>query len=173
MSSGARDGLAGMTDTTARPAVDAGATATAIVDANAYLVLATADPDGRPWSSPVWFAHAGDSERTEFFWISAPDVQHSRNIATRPEVGIVVFDSHARIGTGQAAYFAATAAQVVDAADLERGLEVFTRRSRAHGGRAWTAADVTGESGMRFYRAIAQQRWVLAKDGKPDHRIPA
>jgi Pyridoxamine 5'-phosphate oxidase len=32
-------------------------TARAIIDANLYLVLATADGTGRPWSSPVYFAH--------------------------------------------------------------------------------------------------------------------
>jgi hypothetical protein len=32
-------------------------TTRAIVDANPYLVLATADGTGRPWSSPVYFAH--------------------------------------------------------------------------------------------------------------------
>ena len=61
-----------------------------IIEGNRYLVLATADAAGWPWSSPVYFAHIGFSE---FFWISSPDVTHSRNIAVRPEVGIVVFDS--------------------------------------------------------------------------------
>jgi nitroimidazol reductase NimA-like FMN-containing flavoprotein (pyridoxamine 5'-phosphate oxidase superfamily) len=61
-----------------------------IIEASSYLVLATADTAGRPWSTPLYFAHIGF---TEFFWVSSPDVTHSRNIAVRPEVGIVVFDS--------------------------------------------------------------------------------
>ncbi|MFJ9153308.1 pyridoxamine 5'-phosphate oxidase family protein [Streptomyces sp. NPDC102270] len=32
-------------------------TAREMVDAALYLVLATADADGRPWSSPAYFAH--------------------------------------------------------------------------------------------------------------------
>jgi predicted pyridoxine 5'-phosphate oxidase superfamily flavin-nucleotide-binding protein len=63
-----------------------------IIEASRYLVLATADAAGRPWSSPVYFAHIGF---TEFFWVSSPDVTHSRNIAVRPEVGIAIFDSQA------------------------------------------------------------------------------
>ena len=35
-----------------------------IIEANCYLVLATADAAGRPWSSPVYFAHMGF---TDFF----------------------------------------------------------------------------------------------------------
>jgi nitroimidazol reductase NimA-like FMN-containing flavoprotein (pyridoxamine 5'-phosphate oxidase superfamily) len=55
----------------------------AIVDANRYMTLATADEDGRPWASPVWFATI---DRRELFWVSRPDARHSRNIAERPEL---------------------------------------------------------------------------------------
>ena len=30
-----------------------------IIDAARYMVLATADEDGLPWASPVWFAPDG------------------------------------------------------------------------------------------------------------------
>ncbi len=33
-----------------------------IIEASRYLVLATADAAGRPWSSPVYFAHVGYAE---------------------------------------------------------------------------------------------------------------
>jgi predicted pyridoxine 5'-phosphate oxidase superfamily flavin-nucleotide-binding protein len=36
--------------------------ARSIVDSNRYMTLATADESGRPWASPVWFAHAGYTE---------------------------------------------------------------------------------------------------------------
>ena len=58
-------------------------TARDMIEASRYLVLATADATGRPWSSPVYFAHIGF---TEFYWVSSPEVTHSRNIAVRPEV---------------------------------------------------------------------------------------
>lgn len=144
-------------------------TARGIIDAQLYLVLATADSAGRPWSSPVYFAPAGPAE---FFWVSAPDVTHSRNIAVRPEVGIVVFDSRAAIGTGQGVYMSAVAELVVAEGEVERGIDVFSRRSLTHGGVAWSAADVRGDTGMRLYRAVADAHWMLAKDGRPDHRVP-
>jgi nitroimidazol reductase NimA-like FMN-containing flavoprotein (pyridoxamine 5'-phosphate oxidase superfamily) len=144
-------------------------TARAIIDASLYLVLATADSTGRPWSSPVYFAHDGYAE---FLWVSAPDAAHSRNIAARPQIGIVIFDSHAPIGTGQGVYMSAVAAQA-GGDDLMRGIETFSRRSLAHGGAEWTVKHVQAESGLRLYRATAESYWILAKDGRPDHRIPA
>lgn len=138
-----------------------------IIEANRYLVLATADATGRPWSSPVYFAHIGC---TEFFWVSAPDVTHSRNIAVRPEVGIVIFDSQAAIRTGQGVYMCAVAELVADG-ETGPGLGVFSRRSVAHGGTEWTAEDVRPGAGLRLYRATAESYSILAKDGRPDHRI--
>ncbi|WP_210586193.1 pyridoxamine 5'-phosphate oxidase family protein [Streptomyces sp. GESEQ-35] len=147
---------------------EAAALARRIIDANRYLVLSTADATGRPWGSPVYFAHI---DSTEFFWVSSPDVTHSRNIAVRPEVGIVVFDSQVEIGTGQGVYLPAVA-ELVDGAASARGIEAFSRRSVAHGGREWTGEDVRPGGGIRLYRATADSHWMLAKDGRPDHRIP-
>lgn len=67
----------------------------AIVDANSYMTLATADEQGLPWASPVWCATA---DCREFLWVSSPQARHSRNIAVRPELAIVIFDSHQRPG---------------------------------------------------------------------------
>jgi hypothetical protein len=139
-----------------------------IIEASRYLVLATADAARRPWSTPVYFAHIGF---TEFFWVSSPDATHSRNVAVRPEVGIVVFDSQAAIGAGQGVYVSATA-ELLDSNETARGIEAFSRRSVAHGAREWTSQDVRPGAGLRLYRAAAGSHSILAKDGRPDHRIP-
>jgi nitroimidazol reductase NimA-like FMN-containing flavoprotein (pyridoxamine 5'-phosphate oxidase superfamily) len=49
-----------------------------LIEASRYLVLATADATGRPWSSPVYFGHI---DVAEFSWVSSPDVTHSRRRA--------------------------------------------------------------------------------------------
>src|SRR5215216_3981747 len=62
-----------------------GALARSIVDSNLYLTLATADAEGRPWASPVWFAHEG---YRDFLWVSRPEARHSRNIKFRPKAAL-------------------------------------------------------------------------------------
>ena len=143
-------------------------TARDLIEASRYLVLATADAWGRPWSSPVYFAHIGF---TEFFWVSSPEVTHSRNIAIRPEVSIVIFDSRAPIGTGQGVYVSAIA-ELLEDGETARGIEAFSRRSVSHGGPEWTSEDVRSGAGLRLYRATAGSHSMLAKDGQPDHRVP-
>jgi hypothetical protein len=148
-----------------------GAVAREIIETNLYMVLATADETGRPWASPVYFANAGYAE---FFWVSSPDATHSRNVAQRPDVGIVIFDSRVPISTGQGVYMTAIA-EAVAPDGIERGIDVFSRRSLAHGGRAWSPADLQteGETAIRLYRATATGHTILAGDSRPDHRIPA
>jgi nitroimidazol reductase NimA-like FMN-containing flavoprotein (pyridoxamine 5'-phosphate oxidase superfamily) len=138
-----------------------------IIEASRYLVLGTADATGRPWSSPLYFAHIGFAE---FFWVSAPDATHSRNLAVRPEVSIVVFDSQAAIGAGQGVYMSG-AARLLSDGETARGIEAFSRRSVLHGGREWTSQDVRSGAGLRLYQATADSHWLLARDGGPDHRI--
>ena len=70
-----------------------------IIDSNLYMTLGTADEAGRPWVSPVYYATA---EYGEFFWVSSPEATHSLNLAARPQLAIVIFDSRAPVGTGEA-----------------------------------------------------------------------
>jgi hypothetical protein len=86
-------------------------------------------------------------------------------------VGILVFDSQVAIGAGQGVYMSAVAKRLEDG-ETARGIEAFSRRSVAHGGPEWTSEDVRPGAGLRLYRATADSHWILAKDGRPDHRIP-
>lgn len=142
------------------------AMARAIVDSNSYMTLGTADADGLPWASPVWYAPAS---YREFFWVSKPGARHSHNITVRPEVGIVIFDSTVPISTGKAVYMAARAAQVTTADEIERGMSIFSRRSLEQGGREWTPDDVGATARLRLYRATASEQFVLSPE---DERLP-
>jgi pyridoxamine 5'-phosphate oxidase-like protein len=136
---------------------DPAAIARAIIDANLYMVVGTADTTGLPWVSPVYYAPAG---YRELLWLSSPDARHSRNIQTRPEVGIVIFDSSVPINTGQGVYMSAAAKQLDDS-DVADGIELFSQRSVRHGGPPFTASDVREPSRLRLYRATALDHYVL------------
>ena len=140
--------------------------ARAIIDGNRYMVLGTAQEGGRPWVSPVYYAPSGYSE---LHWVSSPEAQHSRNLAARSELSIVVFDSQAPVGEGQDVYMSAVAGQVTGA-DLERGIEIFSRVSVSHGAMPWTPQDVQPPAALRLYRARVSAHWVLDPELRPDQR---
>ena len=119
-----------------------------LLTANDYLTLGTADATGRPWTTPVCFRAA---DEREYFWLSATEAEHSRNIAVRPDVSLVVFDSTVPLYHGRAVY-AAGAASIVPDEDLDRALSVYTGFERAR---------VSGDSPYRLYRVAATEVWVL------------
>lgn len=140
-------------------------TARRIIDSNSYLTLATADAHGKPWASPVWFAC---DNYIDFIWISRQTTRHSVNISERPQVGLVIFDSTAPIGSGQGVYVEAFAEKVPES-DLESALAIFSAASVAEGGGHWQLTTITGAAEFRLYRAEASAHFLL--DDR-DSRIP-
>jgi predicted pyridoxine 5'-phosphate oxidase superfamily flavin-nucleotide-binding protein len=132
-----------------------------LIKASRYMVLATADADGVPWVSPVWFA---TEDEQVFYWISDPNARHSRNIAARPEIAIVIFDSTVTPGDAKAVYMEARAEQCGT-----DGFAVFARESEAQGLWVTGAEDVVAPAKHRLYRAVATEQTML---GPGDERIP-
>jgi nitroimidazol reductase NimA-like FMN-containing flavoprotein (pyridoxamine 5'-phosphate oxidase superfamily) len=132
--------------------------ARSIIDSNRYMTLATADETGLPWVSPVWYAPA---LYREFFWVSRPQARHSRNLATRPQLAIVIFDSH-HPGGWHAVYMSAVAEELVGV-DVDEGIEIFSRTSEAQELRAWTREDVRPPARHRLYRATASEHFVSTR----------
>src|ERR1700754_7813 len=144
--------------------MDAVSHALTLLAENRYVVLATADADGNPWATPVWFAHDG---LDRLVWVSWPGAQHSLNIAARPDVALTVFDSGATPGDGAAFYATARAAECPDQ-QVDAALATFDARSRAHSldqrFGSWERARVTGEARLRLYVADVVDAWVLDQD---------
>jgi general stress protein 26 len=133
-----------------------------VIDANRYMTLGTTEPDGRPRLSPVYFTH-----RTyrDFYWVSAPDARHSANLAARPPVAIVIFDSTAPVGAGRAVYLAADAALVPDDELPQRCAEAFTEVGED--AVAFTPEELSGDADLRLYRARATRYEVHVPGGDP------
>jgi hypothetical protein len=53
--------------------------------------------------------------------------------------------------------------------ELERGIDIFARRSELDAGQAWRKEDVLAPSPFRLYRAAVSTHWVL---GHGDERVP-
>jgi uncharacterized protein YhbP (UPF0306 family) len=129
--------------------------AQAVIDANKYMAISTADESGAPWATPVYFTPDGTSR---FLWASSPESQHSRNIAARPTVAITVFDSSVPIGGAQAIYLRATA-RLVAPEQLEASAALFSGRLAEL--TIFTAADLSEPEPLRLYEAIVDRWWLL------------
>jgi Pyridoxamine 5'-phosphate oxidase len=134
-----------------------------VIDANHYMVLGTLDPDGGPRLSPVYYTPA---RYTDFYWASSPETHHSRNVAERPAVQLVIFDSTARVGDGEAVYLDATARRVED--DELEALVPEAFRTTA-GARRFEPDELRGDGLLRLYVAHATSCEVHIAGSHPVH----
>jgi uncharacterized protein YhbP (UPF0306 family) len=130
--------------------------------ANRYLVLGTADKDGQPWVTPVFFAPL-DPNRV--CWVSSPDSRHSRNISHRAAVAITVFDSTVEVGQAEAAYFDADAAR---ATPDETDTALRSLNSCLPHDKRLSADDLQPRGPLIIYRADIRHRYVLIRGGNPE-----
>ncbi len=137
--------------------LEPGVLARALVAENSYATLATADADGVPWASPVWFASRG---LELFVWASKPGAQHSLNLSANPRVSLVVFDSSRPPGEGSALYVSADAALAEDA-EFAETLDVYNARSVARGLSSWDPSQLRDPARHRLYRAVVREAFVL------------
>lgn len=62
------------------------------------------------------------------------------------------------------------AAERPTGADLDRGIEIFSRVSVSQGSSAWTLEDIQPPAALRLYRARVSEHWVLDPERRPDQR---
>jgi nitroimidazol reductase NimA-like FMN-containing flavoprotein (pyridoxamine 5'-phosphate oxidase superfamily) len=136
-----------------------------LIAANRFMTLATADADGRPWASPVWFA----PDDGGFLWISRPESRHSVNIAERPETALVIYDSTARPSERQALYVEAVAEQL-DGERRDAAVARFSEHSVADDLEPLPLEKVTGDGPFRMYRAAVAAAFML--EDERDIRFP-
>jgi hypothetical protein len=147
--------------------LDLDAHARALMDANLYVTLGTVDAQGTPWVSPVCFATA---DYAELLWVSRRDAQHSRNLAMRPQLSGVIFDSTVPAYHGRAVYLSGTAAELTGR-ELDRGVEIF-RVDPNRGGTTVSVEDVSAPSEYRLYRAAVSEAFVLCPRGPRQPAMP-
>ena len=107
-----------------------------------YLVLATINSDGSPWTTPLRFAY--DSEK--IYWVTSEVTIHSQNSALDDRVSITIFDSSqtAEIGTRGALYIQSHAILLVGEEELA-ARDIFADR--------FSDIDKLG-SNVRLYAAV-------------------
>ena len=132
-----------------------------LLAASSYLVLATADADGRPWTTPLFFALLAEDR---LLWVSSPQSSHSQNLRIRPEAAMTVFDSHAPIGEAEAVYLEA-GVSLLPHDQLAVGCERLNVRLPV--GQRLRPDDLSAAAPLRAYQASVTEFSVLVRGGDP------
>lgn len=124
-----------------------------IIEENRYMTIATAAPDGKPWIAPVFFAY---DSHYNFFWVSNKNSLHSNLIRQNPRAAIVIFDSTAGEGDGDAVYFDASVKELENVDEIRAAMEALSKRVTKDEFRVKSADEVTESATWRIYKAVPQ-----------------
>lgn len=142
--------------------LDLDAMARRVIATNHYMTLGTRNNDGSPRLSPLYYTCA---KYSDFYWASSPESRHSRNIDRRPHVEIVIFNSMAMVGEGEAVYIKATTAPV----EGDRPGGVWAKAFRTTAGARQLTTEALNKSGLRWYVAHACSFKVHVAASEPVH----
>lgn len=128
---------------------------------NLYMVIATASKTGMPWISPVYFA---SDTKLDFYWSSSNDSLHSRLIKKNNNVAVVIFNSAAAEGTGNAVYMTGKASEV-RGKEIEHSLNLLYERTGKTSKyfKNMKPSDYTGSSPVRIYKFVPCKFWMLGE----------
>ena len=134
-----------------------------VLDQNRYMTLGTTEADGRPRVSPVYYTH---DDYRDVYWVSSPEATHSQNLAARPDVVAVVFDSTATVGNTAAVYLTGRGRMVPDVELDQECSRAF--QTLSGGARPFTPAELSGAARLRLYHATVVRHEVHVRGSDPD-----
>lgn len=123
-----------------------------LLQAVPYVCIASVGPDGQPWNAPVWGCF---DDELNLYWASWPKSQHSLNIAQRPDIFVVVYDSGAKREEGSGLYLKMTAKVLTGRAEIAKARQI----RNSDFGENLQHEPFIGECPRRLYKAVSQKIW--------------
>ncbi len=135
-----------------------------IIEENNYMVLATSDLESTPWATPVFYA---SNKEYRFFFLSATDSKHAKNIEVNPKAGIAIFDSRQKMGKTDGIEMEAKIS-VVGKGKIEEAIITYSNkvfpRSNMPPLERYIPSQYLPPSEFRFFEAIPSNIFVTGVD---------
>ncbi|MGE3769884.1 MAG: pyridoxamine 5'-phosphate oxidase family protein [Bdellovibrionales bacterium] len=148
-----------------------------IIFSNDFMVLATADAQGKPWASPVVY---GCDDQMRFYWVSGASSRHAANHAARAETAAVIYDSHQPPGIVQGIYLEGVAEELDASSLASAAVSFYSWRypdPEMLAGKIRRPDEFIAPSPRRMWRMKPSMVYALDPAGDPahgnmmDHRI--
>lgn len=139
-----------------------------IIADNNYMTLATCTQKGEPWAAVVFYVYDKDYN---FYFLSAIDSRHAKNIEKNPKVSAVMFDSSAPIGTSDEVQIEGNAEEVdEDTKNIKEVVDIYCARlfpnSSVPAEERYHAEAYTKPSEFRFYKIRIKAAYTTGAEGK-------
>jgi nitroimidazol reductase NimA-like FMN-containing flavoprotein (pyridoxamine 5'-phosphate oxidase superfamily) len=138
-----------------------------ILQENKYMALATTDKDGKPWAAVVFYAYDADYS---FYFLSATDSRHGKNISENPYVAAVIFDSKQKLRANSDVQFEGKASMVGEG-ELVKVINTYSDRlfpkSKTTPTERYDPRNYSEPSEFRFFKIDIKAIYTLG----PDRRV--
>lgn len=95
-----------------------------IIKDNNYMSLASSSKEGKPWVVAVFYSCDKDYN---FYFLSAVDSKHAKQMLANPNVAFVIFDSGQKIGESDAVEVEGVVS-VVGEDEIKKVIEVYVKK---------------------------------------------
>lgn len=136
-----------------------------ILEDNIYLALATTSSSGKPWITPLFYAY---DRVYQFYWSSAKESRHSKNILLSRDAAATVFDSQKPWGVGNAVFMEGQAREASEE-EVPTILEVLYSRTHPllKERTKRTKEAYVGDSPRRLYVFTPKHVFIIDPNGHP------
>ncbi len=139
-----------------------------ILEHNKYMVVATSTKSGKPWASPVFYAH---DDNFNFYFLSAIDSLHAKNLVENPDVALVIYDSKQPIGFAEQIQVLGKAT-VLDLKEVGKAIEVYCEKlfpnSKINPLERYRPGDYSGASEFRFFKIVPTKFYTTGPERREE-----
>ncbi len=142
-----------------------------IINHSRYMVVATSDKEGNPWAAPVFYTF---NSNYDFYFLSAIDSRHAKNIIENQHVALVIYDSNSPIGISLGVQIEGTAIPV-QGKELEKAISLYSSRlfknSHLTPNERYRPDDYGVGSEFRFFKVTVTSAYTNGADRRVNIRL--
>lgn len=133
-----------------------------IIKDNIYMTIATADENGTPWATPLFYAIDGSYS---FYFISQLASLHSENILKDPSVSFAIFDSHQKEGSGNGVQGSGKV-YLLNESEIPEAMKWYKTTFIE-----MKMESFIGDAPYRFFKLITEHFYIQDTEAKVDRRV--
>jgi uncharacterized protein YhbP (UPF0306 family) len=99
--------------------------AESIIKHNMYMSISTCDMENKPWVATVFYVH---DKNYNFYFLSAVDSRHAKDLLANPNVAFSIFNSGQPIGISDGVQGEGVAS-LVDLKDIKKIIELYAEKA--------------------------------------------
>ncbi len=145
-----------------------------IIASNNYFVLSTCNKNNTPWAAAILFVNDKDHN---FYFMSAVDSRHAKNIIENPNIAGVIFDSKQPVGSSLSVQFEGTAKIVDTKEEIVDTIKLYSKKafpgSKFSPDPQFDPGNYSGAAEFKFFKIEPKKIYITVAGGVEEVNLKA